>query len=241
MKTILKSSTKELRTLSRFYLLEGLFIAGMFHFALIGGVNALMRHLNIDETIPTLVIDRPIDWIPVVGTNTPQHPAPTPTAPRPEAFVNNAMPTIVPGFIEEESDTLKHDVPPFTGTGEPGQGEPFGGSTSIAGTFIPGGSDEIEPSLFTAVEKDPIPILNPSPIYPEIARRACIEGTVFLKMWVTKDGRVKKAEIIKSASPIIDQAAVTAALSWKFTPAVMNGGPVSVWVTVPFRFRLNSN
>ncbi|MFA6457494.1 MAG: energy transducer TonB [Bacteroidota bacterium] len=240
MKTILKSSTKELRTLSRLYLLEGLFIAGMFHFALIGGVNALMRHLNIDENIPVIVIDRPIDWIPVAGTEAPQHPAPPPTFPRPDVFVNNAIPNIVPGFIEEETDTLKHDEPPFAGTGEPGQGEPFAGTPSIAGTFIPGESEEKEPASFTAVEKEPIPIESPSPIYPEIARRACIEGTVFVKMWVTREGRVKKAEIYKSASPIIDQAAVNAALSWKFTPAVMNNGPVSVWVTVPFRFRLNS-
>jgi TonB family protein len=98
---------------------------------------------------------------------------------------------------------------------------------------------QIEMNNPTGVEKYPEIISNPSPKYPELARRSGIEGTVYIKMWVTKEGKVKQAEIIKSTSVIFDQNAIDAALSWKFTPAIMNNGPVSVWVTVPFKFRLD--
>ncbi|MFA6469827.1 MAG: energy transducer TonB [Bacteroidota bacterium] len=240
MKTNLKNSTKELRTLSRLYLLEGLFIAGMFHCALIGGVKALMRHMNIDETIPTIVIDRPIDWIPVTVSTAPQKPAPITPVPQPNVFVNNAEPNIVPDFIEKAIDTMKYADPIVTSSGEPGQGEPFAGSTSMVGSFIAGGSDEGEPEPFVAVQKEPVPIVNPTPAYPDLAQKAGVEGTVFVKMWVTKDGTIKRAEVLKSTSSLFEKEAVETALRWKFSPAIMNNGPVSVWVTVPFRFRLNS-
>ncbi|GAG02318.1 unnamed protein product, partial [marine sediment metagenome] len=32
--------------------------------------------------------------------------------------------------------------------------------------------------------------------------------------------------------------AVKAAMSFVFTPAYMNNGPVSVWVSIPFKFKL---
>jgi protein TonB len=76
------------------------------------------------------------------------------------------------------------------------------------------------------------------PPYPELARRAGIEGIVYIKMWVTKEGKVKKTEIAKTTSELFNQPAIDAAMQWTFTPAIMNNGPVSVWVTVPFKFKL---
>lgn len=111
------------------------------------------------------------------------------------------------------------------------------GTVISDGTSIDG--EETAPEIFIpGIEKYPVPIYNPTPKYPDIARRAGVEGTVFIKMWVTKEGKVKQAEIVKSTSNIFDQNAIDAALLWKFTPAIMNNGPVSVWVTVPFKFRL---
>lgn len=236
MKTILNPETKELRRLSGMYLIEGLFIAGMFHFALIGGANALMHHFNIDVKIPPVILDEPIIWVPIgemenVGTI-------LPSPPTPNVFVNNAIPNIVPVLSEEELDTVKSEEILIPGTGEPGDGDPFFGSTTFVGTFVPSGSEEREPEPFTAVEKEPVPILNPSPKYPELALKAGIEGTVFVKMWVAKDGSVKRADILKSSSAIFDNEAIDTAMKWKFSPAIMNAGPVSVWVTVPFRFHL---
>lgn len=101
--------------------------------------------------------------------------------------------------------------------------------------------DEEEPGYeaFIPVEKAPVVVKNVLPEYPDLARRAGIEGVVWLKILVTKEGKAKKAVVIKSDVELFNEPAVRAALQWVFTPAMMNGGPVSVWVAIPFRFQLN--
>jgi TonB family protein len=68
-----------------------------------------------------------------------------------------------------------------------------------------------------------------------------LEGNVFVKVWVDKEGKVRKAVIQKSDAPIFEEPAKEAAMQWVFTPALMQKGPVSVWVSIPFRFRLTGN
>lgn len=94
------------------------------------------------------------------------------------------------------------------------------------------------PPDFVPYEKEPTVVKKVEPKYPDIALRAGLEGNVFLKVWVTKEGKVREAVIIKSDAEIFNQAAKDAAMQWVFTPAVMQKGPVAVWVSIPFRFRL---
>ncbi|MFA4936906.1 MAG: energy transducer TonB [Patescibacteria group bacterium] len=99
--------------------------------------------------------------------------------------------------------------------------------------------EDEEPPDFVPVEKQPVPVKTQQPAYPEIARRAGVEGTVWVKILIDKEGKAKKAVIIKSDAEIFNEAAIQAALQWVFTPAMMNNGPVQVWAAVPFRFKLN--
>ena len=107
-----------------------------------------------------------------------------------------------------------------------------------------GGDVEIrideEPPDFVAVEKEPSIVKRIEPKYPEIALRAGLEGTVYVKMWVDKEGKVRKVVILKSDAEIFNQPAHDAAMLWVYTPALMQKGPVSVWVAVPFKFRLSN-
>ncbi|MBI4549285.1 MAG: energy transducer TonB [Ignavibacteriae bacterium] len=98
---------------------------------------------------------------------------------------------------------------------------------------------EEDPPDFVPVEKQPVPVKQVQPEYPEIARRAGVEGTVWVKILVDKEGKAKKAVIMKSDAEIFNEPAQKAALQWVFTPALMNNGPVAVWAAVPFRFKLN--
>jgi protein TonB len=98
---------------------------------------------------------------------------------------------------------------------------------------------EDDPPDFLPVEKLPVPVKQVQPDYPEIARRAGVEGTVWVKILVDKEGKAKKAVVMKSDAEIFDEPAKAAALQWVFTPAIMNNGPVAVWAAVPFRFKLN--
>ncbi|MCI0696274.1 energy transducer TonB [candidate division KSB1 bacterium] len=122
------------------------------------------------------------------------------------------------------------------------------GETSGEGTRVIGGGENIEapiqiqddspPPKFVIVEKTPVIIKRVQPVYPEIARKAGIEGTVWVELWITKKGKVKKGVVIKSTSDIFNQPTLDAAMQFVFTPAIMQNGPVAVWVTMPFHYRL---
>lgn len=98
--------------------------------------------------------------------------------------------------------------------------------------------DDGPPPDFVPFEKGPQIVKKVQPAYPEIARKAGLEGTVWVKIWVDKQGKSKKVVIQKSASEIFDQAAIDAAKQMVFTPAMMQNGPVDVWVSIPFHFKL---
>jgi protein TonB len=99
--------------------------------------------------------------------------------------------------------------------------------------------EDEEPPDFVPVEKQPIPVKQVTPDYPEFAKRISAEGTVWVKIWVDKEGKPKKAVVMKSDNELFNDSATKAAMQFVFTPAVMNNGPVAVWVAVPFRFKLN--
>jgi periplasmic protein TonB len=98
--------------------------------------------------------------------------------------------------------------------------------------------EDAPPADFVPVEKEPQPVKKVEPKYPELAQRAGLEGKVWVKIWVDKEGRAKQVVILKSDNEIFNEPAVEAAKQWVFTPAYMNNGPVAVWVSIPFRFKL---
>jgi TonB family protein len=98
--------------------------------------------------------------------------------------------------------------------------------------------DENDPQDFIPVDKQPVPIRQVTPEYPDSAQKNHFEGIVWVKAVVGRDGTVKKAVIMQSDNHIFDNVAIQAMLQWKFTPAIMDGEPVAVWVSVPFKFKL---
>lgn len=119
---------------------------------------------------------------------------------------------------------------------------PVGGDAGSSGMNIEQDiriDDEPTPDAFIPVEKQPVPVKQAKPEYPEIAKRAGVEGTVWVKVLVDKEGKAKKAIIMKSDAEIFNEPAIAAALQWVFTPAIMNNGPVAVWAAIPFRFKMD--
>jgi len=99
-----------------------------------------------------------------------------------------------------------------------------------------------EPTYFVAVEEMPQPIGGLQGIqqmisYPEIARRAGIEGRVFVRAFVDETGTVSSAEIVKGIGGGCDEAALDAILKTKFTPGKQRGKPIKVQVTIPVVFK----
>lgn len=98
---------------------------------------------------------------------------------------------------------------------------------------------EIEIVPYYKVEVKPKPVISPIPKYPELAKQAGIEGTTVIKMLVDIDGTVREVKILKSSgNQMLDQAALVAAKKSKFTPAKQRDKFVRVWVSRPFKFKL---
>ncbi|GMU97066.1 MULTISPECIES: energy transducer TonB [Ignavibacterium] len=98
-------------------------------------------------------------------------------------------------------------------------------------------------TFFVAVEEMPEPIGGIAAIqqritYPEIAKRAGVEGKVYVLAFVDEDGDVKKAQIIKGIGAGCDEAALDAVLKTKFKPGRQRGKPVKVQVSIPIVFKL---
>jgi protein TonB len=102
---------------------------------------------------------------------------------------------------------------------------------------------EEEPAIdeLIAVEKEPqvdIVALQKSIEYPEMARKAGIEGQVIVRVLVGKDGKPKKAVVQYTDSKMLDKAAVKAVMKQVFTPAIQNGRAITCWVSIPIKFKL---
>ncbi len=102
---------------------------------------------------------------------------------------------------------------------------------------------EEEPTYFVAVEEMPAPIggiraIQEKIVYPEIAKRAGVEGKVYVLAFVNEKGDVTKAQIIKGIGAGCDEAALNAVLKTRFTPGKQRGKPVKVQVSIPIIFKL---
>lgn len=91
---------------------------------------------------------------------------------------------------------------------------------------------------FYALTEKPVEIERVNPVYPSLAQKSKIEGTVVVKVLVGINGNVEKVEVLKS-HPLLDNAAVEAAKQFKFVPGKQNGKPVKTWVSIPFNFKLH--
>jgi len=94
---------------------------------------------------------------------------------------------------------------------------------------------------FIVVEKEPtvdLVGLQKRIKYPILAIKAGIEGTVFVRVLIGKDGDPIKATIISSENDMLNKAAIDAVMGTVFTPAIQNSSPVVCPVNIPIRFRL---
>jgi TonB family protein len=75
------------------------------------------------------------------------------------------------------------------------------------------------------------------PVYPELARRAGVHGSVMLDVIVDQEGLVTEAKVV-SGPEALSSAALDAVRWWRFEPYVVDGHAVSVKSTLALEFRL---
>jgi protein TonB len=126
-----------------------------------------------------------------------------------------------------------------TGLGDHGSaGDLLGAGAGGALIVIDDGAERPDPKAPAFVEKEPELVAGTPPVYPELARLSQIEGTVVVRALVGRDGRVKETLLVRGVHDLLDRAALEAATSYVFLPAIQNERPVAVWVSIPFRFTL---
>lgn len=114
----------------------------------------------------------------------------------------------------------------------------------IGGIFLPGKTfAQAQDPYLPYAEVMPQPIGGLGAIYkhityPEIAKKAGVEGKVYLLVYINEKGGVDNVKVIKGLGAGCDQAAINGIKEIKFTPAKDKGVPVKVKLSLSITFKL---
>ncbi|WP_103664541.1 energy transducer TonB [Gracilimonas amylolytica] len=105
--------------------------------------------------------------------------------------------------------------------------------------------EEEEEDFFVVVEEMPKLIggmaeLQGSVRYPEMARRAGIEGRVTVQFIVNEQGKVENARVVRGIGGGCDEEALKAVQKAEFEPGMQRGRPVRVQYALSINFRLEN-
>lgn len=134
----------------------------------------------------------------------------------------------------------KQGKPYFLSLGMPKQvtPEPVGIAVGGAGGVT---VEELERGAVKAVgEIRPPQLINKvDPVYPELARRARVEGNVILNVRTDEDGKVDQIKVAQSKDPLLNRAAIDAVRQWEYQPFYYKGKRRPILFTVTVRFELS--
>jgi len=113
------------------------------------------------------------------------------------------------------------------GSGEgPGYGPGRGGGTG-GGLFHVGGGVSAPKAIY-----------SPDPDYSEEARKVKHMGVVVLWLVVDPDGKPRDIRVLRTLGLGLDEKAIEAVKNWRFDPAMKDGKPVAVPISVEVTFHL---
>ncbi|SDY18495.1 protein TonB [Allochromatium warmingii] len=139
--------------------------------------------------------------------------------------------------VKAKPPKLKHISPPPRRASRPIPAKPTNRESANATPQVAANA----PRTTGTPDGSPVAYLsNPAPDYPDAAQRLRLEGTVSLRVLVNANGQASQVLVANSSGvSSLDQAAVRTVRRWRFKPAHQNGRPISAWVRVPVRFKLN--
>jgi len=103
--------------------------------------------------------------------------------------------------------------------------------------------EDNEEKVFVVVENQPqliggLAALQQKINYPDMARKAGIEGRVYIQFVVNKHGSVENAHVIRGIGGGCDKEALRVVKQAKFKPGMQRGRPVKVQYSLPIVFKL---
>lgn len=76
------------------------------------------------------------------------------------------------------------------------------------------------------------------PVWPPALRDTSNQGTVVMRLLVSREGAVQDVVVTESVNEAMDRQAALAAHQWGYMPATLDGQPVAVWLRVTVTWRL---
>ena len=122
------------------------------------------------------------------------------------------------------------------GTGSDGGDGPGAGTGNGPGSERGFGHGPYRPGIGGV--SNPIPIVTPEAEFSDEARRAKYQGAVMVTIIVDWRGIPQNLRIVRSLGMGLDEKALDAVRRYRFKPAMKDGKPVPVMMTVEVNFRL---
>jgi protein TonB len=198
---------------------RNIFIAAgvvLFHVAALWALQTGLLRRAVEIIVPAEILSELIEPAPVALRKTPPSPAPRPVVPEPA----------VPIEPEPAPNAPVVDAQPPPSVAAPS-------AVTAAVDTAPATSRVELPS------SDAQYLKNPKPRYPPMSNRLGETGTVVVRVLIGTDGTAQKAEIQHSSGFVrLDQAALSAVLSWRYVPGKRGGVPEAMWYTVPIKWGL---
>jgi protein TonB len=184
------------------------------------------------DFIPAPVVKMP----PPIGVPRPAAAAPRPAAQKPQAAVT--APQVVPPDIPVVPRSTAADMVPIATSSDAISGAAgttaAGGGQAGSPDGVPGGVGDLgtvqapSPQIYRVGSgvSQPIVIHREQPLYPQLALRAHMQGSVTVQCIVNRSGEIRDVRVVHSTFGAFEQSAVEAVRRWRFTPGMLAGKPV---------------
>jgi periplasmic protein TonB len=215
------------------------------HTAAVAAVLAAsIASVRLPEQAPRLMVS----FIPISDPPPPPAlgtPNPTPARPRaaaataprvPVAQIPMTAPAVIPDTITPAAASVSNTDPgPATTIGLPDVLDIGVGSAPPSSAIAP---DARRPLPIGNGVKSPVVLHRVEPIYPPLAIRAHISGSVVLECIIDKSGRIRDVRVENSTFGAFEQPAIDAVRQWLFAPGTLNGQPVDTIFQLTVRFQV---
>ncbi len=159
------------------------------------------------------------------------------------------LPTEIPEGIPappEQLPGLASDAGYGLGAGVPGGPTGVDG-LALVGAGVPVPEAVVLPPPPPPVRRNPVRvggdlqsaklIRRVDPVYPPLAIKARVQGTVLLHATIGETGEIVDIQVLQG-HPMLREAAVQAVRQWIYSPTLLNGEPVEVITEISVNFRL---
>jgi TonB family C-terminal domain len=190
----------------------------------------------------------PVSIPPALGTPNGGHKqaaAPATAKQKPLIPTPNMAPNTMPDHAEPVAATTTGETSTSndsTGSDQP-KGVPWGVKEGVGDGPPTTSTASVEPDaplLVIGDVKAPVVIHRVTPPYPRTAITIRLNGYAIVECVIDKTGHVRDARVVRSSSPLFDQAAVDAVLQWQFAPGSLHGKAVDTIFDLTVTFRVSS-